>query len=1095
MSEYRDLKDLKEESGLRGAAGEEAEKQLPRKPEEHRRRRRSEAPEEEQSRTAAPEEGDVKTYSPSAALEEEDDVKTYSPRAAEEEPAEAEPLTAAGPEEPVKTEALPTAAEEVTQRADSRVPLEARRMSAAPYGAEGAAHRRPGTRPMTAFRRPAQETRSIPPVRRSAPAAAQQDPDRTRSFNPASVAEPQGSRRVSVGYAPGRMSMPPRNLPEFGTARMAQDSGRNARMGQDSGRNLRMGPDSGRNPRMGQDSGRNARTLGGRNMNPRTAQDYVRDIRNAQEYGRDPRDPRRTETGPRPAVRARRHPVQWAVAALLVLVGLVLAVIAGLPEDNPLREGIGKIAGTVVSPVERLFSKTNPDAEKILAFSVTGNERTTAPADVIFSVTTGSAVKELRLTDEDGNDLNAVPALAENSDGNYWTLTFRVKDGYEGLVKLQTRPDGSEEWKDTEYTAALAIAPPLAAAAATQEPAPTEEPEKTLEEYPEETPEAVPENAAEEPAAEGSEETEEPGEAETAGGEPEGEGTGEESEDYGDSMWGTAWGEASTAAVRQVTTPEPTLTPTPEPTPEPTPTPALVAEADPAVGNSLILTTTVYEGSKKIKNYVRPAKALIHMPAGDDYTARKIGVLTFRGNAFRQNAAVGEVAAAGDLSLLWKVEAGSLRGASQYFYGYEWTGQPAIVKWSTQVREGSNMDEEKKKKAALREVIIAGSDGVIRFLDLEDGVETRNAVTMGYPMRGTPSLHSAGYPYMNVGQYTRKLKNKTGSIGLRQYNLYTQKEMKLIDGLDGKLHRGLNRIGSFETSALIDRSSDTVVTLGTSGLLYLIRLNTAFDYQAATLSTNMETVVMASRAKGEKKNELVAVESSHAMYDRYVFYADMGGILRCVDTNFLTTVWAAETGDSVMSAVALDLSGENKLDLYTANMLSLRKKGNAQIRKYNALSGTELWTVEIGVAKNTKTKEDVGVKASPVIGQKGLKDLVFYTVTGLNAEGRQTLGCGEDAKAALVALEKETGRIRWARELSDRSESSPVAVYDTEGNGSIIQCAEDGKVILLDGLTGEVKAELQVEGKILASPAVYNDIMVVGTSGKGTESVVGIRIR
>ena len=95
----------------------------------------------------------------------------------------------------------------------------------------------------------------------------------------------------------------------------------------------------------------------------------------------------------------------------------------------------------------------------------------------------------------------------------------------------------------------------------------------------------------------------------------------------------------------------------------------------------------------------------------------------------------------------------------------------------------------------------------------------------------------------------------------------------------------------------------------------------------------------------------------------------------------------------------------------------------------------------------------------------------------------------------LLALEKETGRIRWARELSDRSESSPVAVYDTEGNGSIIQCAEDGKVILLDGLTGEVKAELQVEGKILASPAVYNDIMVVGTSGKGTESVVGIRIR
>lgn len=43
---------------------------------------------------------------------------------------------------------------------------------------------------------------------------------------------------------------------------------------------------------------------------------------------------------------------------------------------------------------------------------------------------------------------------------------------------------------------------------------------------------------------------------------------------------------------------------------------------------------------------------------------------------------------------------------------------------------------------------------------------------------------------MNVGQYTRKMKNKTGKIGLRQYNLYDQKEITLIDGLDGKCTGG-----------------------------------------------------------------------------------------------------------------------------------------------------------------------------------------------------------------------------------------------------------------------------------------------------------------
>jgi outer membrane protein assembly factor BamB len=94
-----------------------------------------------------------------------------------------------------------------------------------------------------------------------------------------------------------------------------------------------------------------------------------------------------------------------------------------------------------------------------------------------------------------------------------------------------------------------------------------------------------------------------------------------------------------------------------------------------------------------------------------------------------------------------------------------------------------------------------------------------------------------------------------------------------------------------------------------------------------------------------------------------------------------------------------------------------------------------------------------------------------------------------------VALEKETGRIRWAKGLSDRSESSPVAVYDADGNGWIIQCAEDGTILLLDGRTGDLQSELKIDGQIKASPAVYNDIMVIGTTGKGTEFVYGIRIR
>ena len=52
----------------------------------------------------------------------------------------------------------------VRNTADSRIPAEARRMAASPYGSENApAVRRPGTRPVQAVRRPVQESRRPPP--------------------------------------------------------------------------------------------------------------------------------------------------------------------------------------------------------------------------------------------------------------------------------------------------------------------------------------------------------------------------------------------------------------------------------------------------------------------------------------------------------------------------------------------------------------------------------------------------------------------------------------------------------------------------------------------------------------------------------------------------------------------------------------------------------------------------------------------------------------------------------------------------------------------------------------------------------------------
>ena len=910
--------------------------------------------------------------------------------------------------------------------ADSRIPPEARRMNASPYGeVKTSGPQRPGTRPVQGYRR---SPEGWPEAQKKNDYSGNKD--RTRQV-PAS--------RIRVGYAPGRMSEgtesagEPRNVP--------------------------------RNPRQ---ELRPARVYPERQAVPRPAAEA-------------------------PAEKGKKHPVLWTLTGLVILCAAALIAIMLLPKETPLRKTAEELAQKIAAPLDQAVQSRFRETPRIESFTVTGNENAVAPAKIIFGITAEKSVKEVRLTDEAGQPLSVKEDPMDNAENNIWTLTLEVLGRYEGTVTLEVRREG-EEWQKTTHSVALKVAGPDTEeetglpTAAPADPQAEGTPEDGEPDSAEDT-EDLPENEMNA----GAEETgPEYGEEDGSGDEPEYGGEPEADEGEEEEGW-----ETDEEAEAETPTPMPTVTPTPSPspTPEPTATPPLTAEAAPGANPELITQTLVYSGSKKEKDYRRAAKELIHMPSGWDYYTRRMGVFTFRGNAFRTNSAVGHTVSASGLKVLWTAEAGSVRGATQTYYGYEWTGQPAIVRWSTQVREKSNIDVDKQKKAPLYEVIIAGVDGVIRFLDLEDGVMTRPAINLGYPMKGTPSVHPAGYPYMTVGQYARKMKVKTGKIGLRQYNLYTQKEMNLIDGLDGKLHRALNDTGSFETSALIDWTSDTLITTGSNGLLYLTSLNPTFDYNMGVLKTNPSTVVLASRAKGQKNKALLAVESSPAMYDRYVFYADMGGVLRCVDTNFLKPVWAVNTEDSVMAAIALDKNGTDGLDLYTANMLSIRKKGPAQIRKYDALSGKLIWTVEIGVSKNTKTKEDVGVKASPVIGQKGLSSLVFFTVTGLDGEGRATLGIGEDAPAALVALDKATGEITWVKALSGRSESSPVAVYDKEGNGWIIQCAEDGTILLLDGLTGGEQAELKIEGKIQASPAVYNDIMVIGTTGKGTEFVYGIKIR
>lgn len=785
------------------------------------------------------------------------------------------------------------------------------------------------------------------------------------------------------------------------------------------------------------------------------------------------------------------------IVAIVLVLALVVLGFMLIPEGD---DGLGKLKGQAVEMLQGVLGTEEKEPvsnAQAMDFSAAPTQGT-APLEVAFTLTTTKSVTAVRVVDEEGKVLPTSTSVSvDNADSRSWMLNLSLAEGYSGQVRALIQ-DG-EEWLDAEKALVLEILPPEVSTF-------TAEPTVTLEPTEEPTVEPTQEPTAEptqEPTAEPTQEpTEEPTQEPTA--EPTQEPTEEPTEVPTPTATATptiAPTEVPTLEPTEEPTAEPTQEPTAEPTAEPTveptvePTPELVAQAVADADPSLVATTVIYNGKTKLDSYDRSVEDRINMPAGDAYITQPYGVMTYRSNAFRQNAAVGNVGNISTMNLAWTAEAGSVKGASQTYYGIGWMGQPAIVKWSREVRTASNIVEEKRNVKALKEVIIAGMDGRIYFLDLEDGTPTRDAINVGYPMRGTPSVHPLGYPIMSVGQYARKMANGTGKIGLRFFNLLTQKEEYRIDGLDGTLDRPYYPVGAFDTSALIDPVSDTMMTAGTNGMVYLTKLNTTFDYNAGTISIEPESIVMKSKKKGQK-DKTTSVEASVASYGKYMFYADLSGLVRCVDTNSLETMWAVDTGDQVEASLALDLDDKNDLWLYSANTLQNRTKGDVTISRFNAMTGEEYWALSVGSQKNTKTKKITGAMASPVVGQNELGDLVIYTLSNLSKEGTQSI-FGQEMNAAAgatIAINKRSGEVVWAHELDSYSYSSPVAVYSETGKGWIIQASGAGTLYLLDGLTGSVVNTLEVEGTIEGSPAVYGNTLVIGTTGRNTSYIYGITL-
>ncbi|NLI21080.1 MAG: PQQ-binding-like beta-propeller repeat protein [Clostridiales bacterium] len=540
--------------------------------------------------------------------------------------------------------------------------------------------------------------------------------------------------------------------------------------------------------------------------------------------------------------------------------------------------------------------------------------------------------------------------------------------------------------------------------------------------------------------------------------------------------------DTATPTLAPSATPTPTEAPTstPAPTAAPTPLPILsVAADDSAAPSALKLVTKTYEGTKIKENYERTEKVVINEPY--QYAVwEQSGVLTFRGDPFRQNAAYGTVNLKTlKLTELWKVPVeGGIKAKSGTLTGVGWPGQAVIVKWPTQLRALLGIKDDFKAKQALKEAIVGAQNGKIYFLDLVTGEATRDPVDIDWPSNGAMSLETNASPMLAVGQHISVLAKKNIDNGLHLFNLLNNKELTLITGKD-KLMR--SNYSGFNGAPVFDKNTGTMVVGSENGLLYTVEPGDDFDHIVGTLKIS-PTIQKYSWLANKQKAKNTNVDGSVAMYGSYAYFGDQTGIVQCVDVNTLSAVWAVDTGDNVDATVALDMEDATTVALYTGNTIQNQgRSGVCTIRRLDALTGKEVWAFTVPDLTYT-TEAVVGCEASPVVGQNKASNLVYFTVTA-------------GAKNATVyALNKATGAVEWTLPLTSPTVSSPVAVYNDAGDGWIVQAEGSGLVHLIDALTGAEKASLQLEGKVEASPAVYRDVLVLSTTGADPSYIYGIKL-
>ena len=448
----------------------------------------------------------------------------------------------------------------------------------------------------------------------------------------------------------------------------------------------------------------------------------------------------------------------------------------------------------------------------------------------------------------------------------------------------------------------------------------------------------------------------------------------------------------------------------------------------------------------------------------ENYQIDTSQILCFRGNQERNNPSRGQLSKTPQqIELQWKFETAV---AKEWGGGSGWTGQPLMVKWSKTMKLKLGIKDSTfiNNEDAI-EGIVGSLSGEIYFFNTENGKSTREPLKVDGPIKGTVSLD----PRMNGLLYVGQGIGQGKRFGAYIFNMISRKELLHLPGID---HHASRRWGAFDSNPLIDSKTGTVIWPGENGLIYKIDCSDI---------CNVHIVSKFSYKSNHTTRQ--GIESSACVIGKYGFFADNSGNIFCLDLIKFYPKWIINSYDDTDATLVLSLEN-GKYYLYTGNEVDHRKpKATSKLRKIDVLTGNQIWSWGINCSGTDifGKSNSGGMLATPLLGEKNCKDLIFTIFSRTNGS----------RKSEFIAINKKTGKKRFAIKMDGYSWASPVGLNDKKGNMYVFFTDVHGITYLINGKNGKMIHNDTLPYIFESSPAVMNQQIIVGVRGK---NIIGLKV-